>query len=478
MNVLLVRPHVPLATARCFQRFLHLEPLDLEIVAGGIPEGHAVRILDLSLFRKPIHELRRRLACEAPDVVGISGYSNQSQLVREYAHIIKGQNAHTFVVVGGIHASIAAADYKCPGLIDAVVRGDGAGPIRRIVEALAAGQNPASDPWLLQVDSPGFDALAAVIAPAWSSQEVPPRPRRDLVDPARYFCICPAPAEGGSISSLFPAVASVRTSLGCPFRCNFCVVRVLTGGRYIKRPPEDVVAELAGLEQEYVYFVDDEMFVDTDRCRRMAELLIERGIKKKYISWARSDTICANVELFRLWKQAGLELLYIGIESLEETNLDFYNKKINPDGNLQAVAILRELGIGLHAALMVNPDFQAEDFIKVRRAIAKLAPAEITFTVFSPSPGTDLYAQEHDQLLFTNPYLYYDCMHTILPTYLPLKTFYRYFALLYLFAFQSNPWKANGVRVPLRDKLRLFTAGARCGWTLRHLYRDYPEQLW
>lgn len=478
MKVLLIRPHVPLATARAFQRFLHLEPLDLEIVAGGIPDGHDISILDLSLFRKPIAELRRRLACYAPDLVGISGYSNQSQIVRDYAQIIKANNADTFVIAGGIHASIAAADYKCPGLIDAVVRGDGAGPIHSIVEALSAGAAIASDPWLLLVDAPQFDELASVIAPAWSSEEVQPQPRRDLVDSSRYFCICPAPAEGGSIKSLFPTIASVRTSLGCPFRCNFCVVRVLTGGRYIKRPPEDVVEELAALEQDYIYFVDDEMFVDADRCRRMAELLIERGIKKKYISWARSDTICANVELFRLWKKAGLELLYIGIESLEEENLDYYNKKTHPDGNLQAVAILRELGIGLHAAMMVNPDFVADDFIKVRHAINKLAPAEITFTVFSPSPGTELYAREQDRLLFANPYLYYDCMHTILPTRLPLKTFYRYFALLYLFAFKRNPWKANGIRVPLRDKARLFADGARCGWILRNLYRDYPKKQW
>jgi radical SAM superfamily enzyme YgiQ (UPF0313 family) len=79
-----------------------------------------------------------------------------------------------------------------------------------------------------------------------------------------------------------------------------------------------VVNEIASLPQEYVYFVDDETFTNAKRMRRLAEILIDRGIKKKYLSWARSNTICSHPDLFKLWKKAGLELVYIGFESLEE----------------------------------------------------------------------------------------------------------------------------------------------------------------
>ena len=40
MKVLLVRPPITLTVARRLQAFLHLEPLALEIVAGGIPSPH------------------------------------------------------------------------------------------------------------------------------------------------------------------------------------------------------------------------------------------------------------------------------------------------------------------------------------------------------------------------------------------------------------------------------------------------------
>lgn len=478
MNILLVRPHVNLNIAKSFQRFLHLEPLDLEIVAGGLPSEDHIQILDLTLYRNPEKVLRQTVQASSLDLIGITGYSNQSDSVRRYARLIKEVCPNVTVVVGGIHATIVAADYKDTPEIDIVIRGDGTGPFRVVADSLRNQTPLVPSEWLLPVTAPEFDTLAAEPASEWSGDGLPPRPRRDLIDASKYYCISPGSTNGGRIKTLFPEVATVRTSIGCPYRCNFCVVRLLTGGKYLPRTPEDVVDEIAALDQETIYFVDDEMFINAKRCLEIAELLIARGVKKKYISWARSDTICANVDLFRLWKKAGLETLYIGIESLEEANLDFYNKKVDPLMNMNAVNILRELGIGLHAALMVNPDFVAEDFLKIRETIKKLSPAEITFTVFSPSPGTELYEEHQGEYLFENPYLYYDCMHTILPTTLPLKRFYRYFALLYLFSFKENPWRAHKVKVPFRDFIRLFAAGVHCGWALNHIYRAYDKKLW
>jgi hypothetical protein len=51
MRYLLVRPPISLEVARRLQPFLHLEPLALEIVAGGIPAPHEPRVLDLASTR-------------------------------------------------------------------------------------------------------------------------------------------------------------------------------------------------------------------------------------------------------------------------------------------------------------------------------------------------------------------------------------------------------------------------------------------
>ena len=67
----------------------------------------------------------------------------------------------------------------------------------------------------------------------------------------------------------------------------------------------------------------------------------EQGVRKSYVSWARADTIVRHPEVFRLWKEAGLTMIYVGLESMDADNLRDYNKAVTPDVNRQAIAILR-----------------------------------------------------------------------------------------------------------------------------------------
>ena len=472
-----MRPHISLRVARTFHAFLHLEPLDLEIVAAGIDSRHSIRILDLTTSWRPEHEFERALRTQKPEVIGFTGYSNQAPNVMKMAARAKALLPACTTLAGGIHATIAPEYFAGSAAVDLVVRGEGATAMRDLVPRLEQGLPVPEDPRFLEPRAADFAAKAALPPPALPDFTQVPPPRRDLVDRAGYYCIWTG-RQGERMKTLFPRTATMRTSVGCPFRCSFCVVHYLANGKYVPREPEDVVNEIASIPEDHIYFVDDEMFIQPQRTEAIARLLIERGIRKQYISWARSDTICRNPGQFRLWKQAGLDVLYVGLESLEERNLADYNKGFAPDVNIRAVQILRELGIELHAALMVNPDFDAGDFVKVRKSIDFLVPAEVTFTVFSPPPGTGVWKRNRDAFICRDPHAFYDCMHTLLPTRLPLNRFYRYFSLLYLFAFQKNPWRLRKVKAPLRDMVRLFVSGAYCGYQLRRIYRDYDRKYW
>ena len=244
----------------------------------------------------------------------------------------------------------------------------------------------------------------------------------------------------------------------------------------MRRTPDDAVNDIAAIPEDHVYFLDDEMFVDADRAREIAQRLLERGVRKQYMSWARADTIVKHPDLFKLWKQAGLCLVYVGLESMEPDILLEYNKKTSPDINRQAVAILRELDIGLHASLMCNPDFMEEDFDKVRRAVKAVAPAEVSFTVFSPSPGTDLWKKYRGEFCCPDPHAFYDGMHTLLPTKMPLKKFYRKLASLWLLGALSNPLLRNKIKVPLKDWIKFFYHGFWYGCSLQFIYMDYERR--
>src|SRR5450631_3520883 len=85
MTILLVRPPITLTVARRLQAFLHLEPLALEIVAGGIPAPHETRILDLANERSVDDAFLQSLSEFKPDVIGFTAYSTEAATVKRLA---------------------------------------------------------------------------------------------------------------------------------------------------------------------------------------------------------------------------------------------------------------------------------------------------------------------------------------------------------------------------------------------------------
>lgn len=477
MKILLVRPHPYLPTSKWLQSMMLLEPYAQELIAGAVKAPHDVRICDLAIENNPVRAFRRTLKEYSPQLIGFGGFSSQFRTNRQLAAIAKEILPHSLTCIGGIHASSFPQDCCYPQLFDLVVRGDGVSSMKVILAALDSGEPLPESNWILPTTSKNFEKLAAQAPPALSADGINTRPRRDLIDSSKYFCICYG-LPGERMKTLFPRIACVRTSVGCPNRCSFCVVHFLANGQYLQRDIEDVIDEIASLRQEYIYFVDDETFINTNRMKQIAERLIEREVKKKYISWVRSDTVCRHPELLALWKKAGLEFVYIGFESLEQKNLNEYNKGTTSSQNRQAREILRDLNINIHAALMVNPDFVEEDFKIIQRAIKEMEPAEFAFTIFSPPPGTQAFKEASDKFICDDPCLYYDCLHTILPTRLPLKLFYRYFAVLYALGSAQIPARINKVKVPFRDFFRFFSKGVKLIFDLFHLYKDYDRKYW
>ncbi len=475
MKILLVKPYPELAVAkRLSEAFLHLEPLELEIVAGGVPDGHEVRILDLSVEKSPVQAFDTFLDAFQPDLIGFTGYSSTAHIVKDLAERAKKTLENVWIIVGGIHATIYPGDYAIP-YMDAVIRGEGATSMTRLLERISRTLPVHDGVNILVPAHPEFESLAATAPPPYAEIKEIPAPRRDLVDRSRYFCIW-THSDTGHLDTIFPRVASLRTSLGCPFSCSFCVIPFAMNKAYLQRTPEDVADEIERLDEDHIYFVDDEMFINMKRVARIAGILKERNIRKKYISWARSDTIVRHPEVFRLWKEVGLDVVYVGLESMNEEQLDRYNKKTSFETNQEAVRILKEIGITLHAAFIVDPDYTKEDFRRLEKDIQPLGPAEITFTVLSPSPGTELFRQNRDNFI-CDAFRFYDCMHSVLPTKLPLRQFYQHFGRLYSLALRANPLRMRKIKIPKKDLLTAIGMGTRYIFSLYRIYKDYPKEM-
>lgn len=474
LRVLLVKPKPRLRAIHALHRFQLLEPLELGYLAASVPPPHQVRVLDLRCARFADATFRRTLNDYRPDIVGLTGYTHEASIVRRLAGVVRDLLPGSKTIVGGHHATVAAADYDVPQ-IDAVVRGEGCLPFREIVGAVGRGEE------LRELDGvlvPG--AFASDVLATWPSFPDPaamPSPRRDLWDPQRYFSVWPT-ENAARFQRLFPAASMVRTSFGCRMLCSFCIVPKLFNGKHHARPVEAVADEIEGLPTDHVYFCDDENFIDPDFAHELAEALERRQVRKRYFAWTRATTVNRFPDLFRRWRKLGLDAAFLGFEFPSDEQLRVTRKGSTVEQNAQAHTALRSMGIAVHAAFMLLPDFDESDFDRLRTHIDDMPPAQFSITVCTPSPGTDDYDSIKPRIWSQRPFDLHDCMHPLTPTRLPLRRFAHLYADQIRRAGDKNPRRAD--RRPLHpfDMPRLVRAQLSYETAYENLYRDYPRELW
>lgn len=453
MNILLIEPPKSALTIGGEDAFL-FEPLALEYVAAGVVAEHDVRILDMRVER----DLPAALARYQPDIVGITSLTTHVNTVKRLCDQVKRWNPRVLTVVGGHHATVVPEEFHTP-FIDLIVMGEGIFAFHEIVSRFERGKTFDGIPGVAFAQD---GALVKCDAAPLTDLDAFPSPVRKLT--AQY--------RGQYFSEWMKPLASMRTSKGCPNRCSFCALWKLTHGRYLKRKPERVVEELAGIEEPYVFFADDESLVDAPRMTTIAQQIKDAGIRKRYFLYGRSDTIVRHPDLLKLWRDIGLERVFVGLEFFRDEDLNFIGKGSSVSDNDEAVHILRDLGIQIYASFIVRPEFGKQDFAALRSYCRRLELNFATFSTLTPLPGTDLHEQVCDRML-THDSDYFDFIHTLLPTKLPLKEFYEEYYRLYTEAIPLRRQLTLLKRYHLSDILPTVMRSRRLLTRLRTAYRDY-----
>jgi hopanoid C-3 methylase HpnR len=402
MKLLAVHPSGLMYT----QVFLRLEPLGLELVAGAARQaGHEVRIIDLQVDRHA--DLFRMIRRWRPDALCFGGnyLANVPEIV-DLAKATKAMAPECFVFVGGHSASFIGSDLlrHGEGAIDCVLKGEGEASIGALLAAAEAGEDLTGIPGAVTENgegpSPGFVQSLDTI-----------RPARDLLKRRRsYF-----------IGTLDPA-ASIEFARGCPWDCTFCSAWTFYGRSYRTASPELVAEELAGLAEPGVFIVDDVAFIHAEHGMAIAEEIRRRGIRKRYYLETRGDVLLRNKEVFRTWRDLGLEYMFIGVEAIDEAGLELFRKRIHIDKNFEALEFARSLGIMVAINLIVDPDWDRDRFETIRKWCLEV-PEIVNISVNTPYPGTEIWRREPRPLTSLD-YRLFDIQHAVLPTRLPLPEFY------------------------------------------------------
>ncbi len=410
MRILLIQPDY-LIDGVGFRLAAMPEPLHLEIAAALAPE-HDVRILDMRIDR----DLDSALVDFDPELVAVTALTPEVYAAQDIARTIR-RRSDAFIVVGGHHATLLPEDFMLPE-VDAVALGEAEGVFPQLIDALAGRRRLAETPNLIRHESGGF--VRSPRTEVLTSLDGVPIPRRDLTARYRdeYFFLFDRPDT------------SVATGRGCPFRCNFCSVWQFYNGRTCQMSPERVVRELHTVETPHVTFVDDNFLMNHRRERAIAEQIRAEGLSLRYSMECRTDSIVRHPELVEQWRDIGLYAVLLGLEGADDRALQNVNKKNSAKVNDEALRILRDNGIIIWGAFIVDPDWDVDDFHRLREYVDAQEITHTQFTILTPLPGTELYKQRKDDLL-TDDYACFDTMHCVLPTRLPREEFYRQFANLY-----------------------------------------------
>ena len=181
--------------------------MGLGIIAGLTPDAWDVELVDENFSPFTYHDA---------DLVGITAFTFAANRAYQIAAAYRQQGVP--VVMGGIHASMCFAEAL--QFVDAVVIGEAESVWPQVLADAVQGR------------------LKRTYRGQWLDLAGLQPPRRDIYDSNYMF-------------------ASVQTSRGCPFDCDFCSVTTYNGRRYRRRPTIEVLDEIESIPHDLLFFVDD-----------------------------------------------------------------------------------------------------------------------------------------------------------------------------------------------------------------------------
>lgn len=422
MRVLLVMP-TPFENGRLgLENVVWLsEPVALTSVGAAIMGAHDVRVLDMRLEDEDA--LARTLSSFRPDVVGTTSMTTDAYQAKAVLRAARNICPEALTIIGGHHPTLCPDEFDVD-YIDVIVQGEGELTLREIMDRWSA-QRASGDRTFAGVKGTRFcdaDGTRRVNGKREQTANLDdlPAPNRDLI--AKY--------QGRYFFTGIRPMASIYTSRGCSFDCNFCAIWEFYERRTRFLSAKKIVDQFEACDEPFVFVLDDNFLTNKRRATELCEELEKRGVKKYWLTQGRTDFAADHPELMKRLAKNGLVMVLSGFESNDDDNLAALRKKSSWQKNLKANQVMRDNGIFSTGVFMVRADWTHEQFELLYDYVRSLQIAMPLFTILTPLPGTQLYRAYADKLLTTDHRLF-DLLHAVLPTRLPREEFYREFARSY-----------------------------------------------
>jgi len=378
MRVLLLHP-----PARSELAVYRTESVGLGYIAAVLRrDGHEVEIVDANVRsyspRKAISEvLAREFAC-----LGITALHEHRHFVLAAARAVRQRKRNVLITVGGYLPTLAPELLlrACPEL-DFVVRGEGEIVISEALARMSRNEDWRGVPGLAYMKD--NEPVLNPLPPVHADLDALPFPARDVL-----------------IANPWMDRAPFSSSRGCYHQCSFCTINefyALAGAHGSRcRGAANVVDEmesvLASTGIDYFVFSDDDFIGPGEKAReraiRIGDEIIARKLKIRFSFECRADE--ADKDMLKRLMEAGLDAVFLGLESGSQSQLDRFGKRTTVEQNRQAIEAVTELGLKMDVGfIMFDPYTTMEELEENMRFVRenKLSVPMIRLQLF---PGLRL----------------------------------------------------------------------------------------
>ncbi len=288
-----------------------------------------------------------------PDLVVIQVYITNAYRAYALADLYKAKGC--YVILGGLHVSSLPEEAM------------------QYADTIFIGPGEDSFPAFLQDWRKGC-AKKIYTNKTRDIETIPPI-RRDLIKRSHY---------------LVPN--SIVVSRGCPHHCNFCYKDAFfEGGKsFYTQRVDAALAEIDRLPGKHLYFLDDHLLGN----QKFSAALFDgmKGMNRVFQGASTIDAILRG-DLIEKAAEAGMRSVFVGFETLSESNLQQSNKRQNLGKDYwQAINRLHSLGIMINGSFVFGLDDDRKDVFK--RTVDWAVESGLTtstFHILTPYPGTVLF---------------------------------------------------------------------------------------
>lgn len=328
------------------------------------------------------NEIREAIAEFDPDVVGITAKTQTFAGAAVVARLVKEHDPRVPVALGGPHATLSPEHALRCTEIDILAVGEGERTLVELLQSLEEGTSLHGVPGLV------FRQRGATVRTPARVQiedlDVLPHPITVIPKVLRDYERYPPDAFG-----------FVFSARGCPYSCTFCESKAMWTQKTRWRSPENVVEELELLQQagvQRVVFDDDTFGIKQSYIMELCAL-IERRCPD--LRWNCEITVGVTRDAsIKAMKRAGCVSVAVGVESGNNEMLRKIRKSQTIEKAYEAVDTIKANGIEAQTFFMLGfPEETEETLADTVEAIRRINSDFIILNVFTPYPGSEMFAQ-------------------------------------------------------------------------------------